>query len=282
MTEQKFIKDVISKCRKEKQLTQEQLADLLNVSNKTVSKWERGISYPDITLIPTLAKVLDISVSELFDEAIEQPIKQTPKINTNSDIIYNLEIINKYRTEMFVSFITLIAAILLPLIFVCLIPIRYIVNIGYVIATLLALTSFAFAFFASYRYYYFFSNRIYQKLYLKTFNANISSYLFMIYFMLMVSGMFIVGDDIVLKVLVLLFQLIFVSIPFLLIKRKQSMHSDKMITPLRIISISLSCVIGVLYLFNGIILYMMILIISQIINYAILFIENKDTVLREN
>lgn len=117
MTEQKFIKDVISKCRKEKQLTQEQLADLLNVSNKTVSKWERGISYPDITLIPTLAKVLDISVSELFDEAIEQPIKQTPKINTNSDIIYNLKIINKYRTEMFVSFITLIAAILLPLIF---------------------------------------------------------------------------------------------------------------------------------------------------------------------
>lgn len=63
----RLIKDIIYENRKKKQLTQEQLADLLNVSNKTVSKWERGLSYPDILLIPNLAKILDISISELFD-----------------------------------------------------------------------------------------------------------------------------------------------------------------------------------------------------------------------
>lgn len=44
----KYMKDVIYQSRKKKHLTQEQLADLLNVSNKTVSKWERGIGYPDV------------------------------------------------------------------------------------------------------------------------------------------------------------------------------------------------------------------------------------------
>lgn len=41
----KLMKDIIYYNRKKKQLTQEQLADLLNISNKTVSKWERGVSH---------------------------------------------------------------------------------------------------------------------------------------------------------------------------------------------------------------------------------------------
>ena len=57
-----FMKEVIHKNRKKKQLTQEQLADMLNVSNKTISKWERGIGYPDVQIIPTLAKILDIQI----------------------------------------------------------------------------------------------------------------------------------------------------------------------------------------------------------------------------
>ena len=75
---EKQIKDVIYENRKKKQLTQEQLADQLNVSNKTISKWERGLGYPDILILPTLAKVLDISVNELLStddlkpESIEQ------------------------------------------------------------------------------------------------------------------------------------------------------------------------------------------------------------------
>ena len=47
-------------------LTQQQLADKLGITDKAVSKWERGISYPDITLLRRLADALAVSVSELL------------------------------------------------------------------------------------------------------------------------------------------------------------------------------------------------------------------------
>ena len=43
-------------------LTQQQLADKLGITDKAVSKWERGISYPDITLLRRLADALAVSV----------------------------------------------------------------------------------------------------------------------------------------------------------------------------------------------------------------------------
>ena len=57
---------VIKKLREQKKLTQNELAEKLSVSDKTVSKWETGKGYPDITLIEPLAEALGISVIELF------------------------------------------------------------------------------------------------------------------------------------------------------------------------------------------------------------------------
>lgn len=57
----------IARMRKEKRLTQEKLADELNVHSKTVSKWERGISAPDIGLLSPLSEILGISVNELLN-----------------------------------------------------------------------------------------------------------------------------------------------------------------------------------------------------------------------
>ena len=57
---------VISKIRKEKNMTQIELAERLNVTDKAVSKWERGISCPDINTIPQLAEILEISPDELM------------------------------------------------------------------------------------------------------------------------------------------------------------------------------------------------------------------------
>lgn len=57
---------VIKQLREKKKLTQHELADKLNVTDKAVSKWETGKSYPDITLLESLAKSLDVSVSELL------------------------------------------------------------------------------------------------------------------------------------------------------------------------------------------------------------------------
>lgn len=56
----------IAQQRKEKGLTQLQLADLLSIRDKTVSKWERGRGLPDVSLMIPLCEVLDISVNDLL------------------------------------------------------------------------------------------------------------------------------------------------------------------------------------------------------------------------
>ena len=56
----------ITEIRKERHLTQKDLAEKLHVTDKAVSKWERGLSYPDVTLMEPLAEALKISVSELL------------------------------------------------------------------------------------------------------------------------------------------------------------------------------------------------------------------------
>ena len=53
--------------RKEKNLTQEQLAEQLNVSGRTVSRWETGNKMPDISLLVEIADFYDISIPELID-----------------------------------------------------------------------------------------------------------------------------------------------------------------------------------------------------------------------
>lgn len=60
------IGEFIAKERKQKKLTQQQLADILGISNKTVSKWECGNGLPEISLLLPLCKELDISVNELL------------------------------------------------------------------------------------------------------------------------------------------------------------------------------------------------------------------------
>lgn len=57
----------ISQKRRELNLTQEQLAEQLNVSNKTVSKWETGKCMPDYAIIQDLCKRIGVTVAELID-----------------------------------------------------------------------------------------------------------------------------------------------------------------------------------------------------------------------
>lgn len=58
--------NTIKTLREKKGLTQKQLADMLIVSDKTVSKWETGKGLPDISLIESLAKALGVSLAELL------------------------------------------------------------------------------------------------------------------------------------------------------------------------------------------------------------------------
>lgn len=61
----KTLGTMISSLRKDKGMTQLALANLMNVTDKAVSKWERDISCPDINSLPKLAEVLDVSVDDL-------------------------------------------------------------------------------------------------------------------------------------------------------------------------------------------------------------------------
>lgn len=64
--DQKRIGAFIAQCRKEKNLTQMQLAELLEITNQAVSKWENGRGMPDVSLLQPLCDALGISLNELF------------------------------------------------------------------------------------------------------------------------------------------------------------------------------------------------------------------------
>ena len=56
----------ISELRKEKKLTQKELAEKIIVSDKAVSRWETGKGYPDVTSLVSLSEYFDVSVNELL------------------------------------------------------------------------------------------------------------------------------------------------------------------------------------------------------------------------
>lgn len=60
------IGNFIRSLRKEKNLTQKELAEKLNITDRAISRWERGIGCPDISLLEELSKILDITVLELL------------------------------------------------------------------------------------------------------------------------------------------------------------------------------------------------------------------------
>ncbi|MDU7537877.1 MAG: helix-turn-helix transcriptional regulator, partial [Peptostreptococcaceae bacterium] len=66
----------LSQLRKEKELTQKQLAEKLYISDKAVSKWERGLSLPDISLLMPLSKIFDVTITELLSGKRIEPNTQ--------------------------------------------------------------------------------------------------------------------------------------------------------------------------------------------------------------
>ena len=62
--------------RKQKALTQKQLEDLMNISDKAISKWERGQGCPDVSLLPELSQLLGVNIEGLL--AGEIALNETP------------------------------------------------------------------------------------------------------------------------------------------------------------------------------------------------------------
>ena len=82
--------------RKEQGLTQKQLAEKLNMSDKSVSKWERGICLPDVSVYLELCKILDISINEFL--AGEDIPKETIEQKAEENIIQLQKIIKTNKS----------------------------------------------------------------------------------------------------------------------------------------------------------------------------------------
>ena len=65
--DQKKIGSFLKELRKEKNITQEQLAEKLGVSGRTVSRWETGNNMPDISLLVEIAEMYDVSIPEIIN-----------------------------------------------------------------------------------------------------------------------------------------------------------------------------------------------------------------------
>ncbi len=95
---------LIQEARKAKGMTQLQLAEVLGVTDRAVSKWERGKSFPDVGILQDLAKELDLSVSELLDGEFSKPEKRGAEGPTVDELILkgmksHLEVMKKAKRE---------------------------------------------------------------------------------------------------------------------------------------------------------------------------------------
>lgn len=111
--DQKKIGNLLKKLRSEKGLTQEQFAEILNVSNRTVSRWETGSNMPDISLLVEIADFYDISIPEIINgerksEKMNEEVKEVAE--TMSDyaraekeaIVKNIRVISVIGLAAFV------------------------------------------------------------------------------------------------------------------------------------------------------------------------------------
>lgn len=77
---------LIYSLRKEQHLTQQQLAERMNISDKAISKWERGLGCPDVSLLPELSRIFDVNIDELL----------SGKLNTNELVGGNMKKLKFY------------------------------------------------------------------------------------------------------------------------------------------------------------------------------------------
>ena len=90
--------------RKSRNLTQEQIADIFHVSPQAVSRWETGITYPDIELLPALADFFSVTVDDLLGIDInkkEERVYSPPEETEESNLFSEKPIISKWVADMY-------------------------------------------------------------------------------------------------------------------------------------------------------------------------------------
>lgn len=114
--DQEKIGKFIAKLRKDKNITQEELAEKLLVSSKSVSRWENGRNMPDLSLLKPLCEIFDISINELLSGEKLKDDKYQEKLEEN--IINTIDYTNKEvnRTTKKAKLVTIILSIVILLV----------------------------------------------------------------------------------------------------------------------------------------------------------------------
>ena len=92
MNQMENFKYIISEERRRAGLTQEALATRIGITPQAVSKWENGVSYPDVTLFPVIAEMLGIPISRLFGES-EKPTEPVKVVQSLPDMVQGLPLV---------------------------------------------------------------------------------------------------------------------------------------------------------------------------------------------
>ena len=90
----------IAGLRKEMRITQAELASRLNVTDKAVSRWERGLGFPDINTLEPLADVFGISLTELMGCKKNETVEELPVETVEESISTSLEIAKYQQAEL--------------------------------------------------------------------------------------------------------------------------------------------------------------------------------------
>ena len=104
--------------RKEKNMTQEQLAEQLGVSNRTVSRWETGSNMPDISLLTEIAEFYDVSIPEIIhgerkSEEMREDVKEVAETMSDYAKAEKEKVVKSIRDMSIIGFIALIVYMVL-------------------------------------------------------------------------------------------------------------------------------------------------------------------------
>ncbi|MBE5866603.1 MAG: helix-turn-helix transcriptional regulator [Lachnospiraceae bacterium] len=107
------IGEFLKELRKEKGLTQEQLAEQFNVSRRSVSRWETGSNMPDLSMLITLAEYYEVEVKEIIDgkrksENMNEEMKDTLEKVASYNEMLNLKSMRKGIIIMSIVFIIMV------------------------------------------------------------------------------------------------------------------------------------------------------------------------------
>ena len=110
--DQKRIGGFLKELRKEKGITQEQMAEKLNISGRTVSRWETGNNMPDISLLIELAEFYDISIPEIVNgerknEKMNEEVKEVAQTLSAYADFEKENLIKKIQSQSIIGVIAL-------------------------------------------------------------------------------------------------------------------------------------------------------------------------------